>query len=527
MKKVISWIYDRRKLLTAYIVTGLLIYAEQIVLEIPNPDALMNSVIAKSSYKWELQLGRFMVPLYQMLLGYSISPALYTILAIIILSFSTLIITEILPFHSKWLRYFAGVFVIASPHVQSLLTYYYCSVEYSISMLLACLAVLLLCQEKFKVRDGIAAALLYALSLGGYQSYLFMAATLSVMVLIFSVINGETLKNLWKKTIRLLVGGAGGVILYLVLNRIALYQIHKSNVDDRGFSTMGQIDWAGLPWRIYLYVFHFNKEYFFGDGLINNSYGIVPRRYLNLIFLAFAAAAVLFYLIGGRGKLRRRIAAVLLMILIPFGTVSLYLCAPKLSIHETTGSLAASAFCLVYVFVLSFADATLQVDIATIWKKPFKWGALLVSFLVLIMNIHMAQDGQAYLRYDLNQTKAAAQSVSVDIIQAMKEYGTDKVFVVGDPDAGNYSDKYSNLRESVHWLVASYGATWPNLGGEQYSFQNLCQDYIGFYYECPDVQTCTAICETSTYASMPCYPENGSVQLIDGVIVVKFSDRSD
>lgn len=132
VRVILSWLRDRRKMLAAYIITGLLIYAEQIVLELPNADALLNSTIEKSSFKWELQLGRFMLPLYQMLFGYTISPALVTILSIFALSISSLVITEILPFQNNIVRYLAGVFMLASPHVQSLVTYYYCSLAYSI-----------------------------------------------------------------------------------------------------------------------------------------------------------------------------------------------------------------------------------------------------------------------------------------------------------------------------------------------------------------------------------------------------------
>jgi hypothetical protein len=286
-------------MLAAYIITGLLIYAEQIVLELPNADALLNSTIEKSSFKWELQLGRFMLPLYQMLFGYTISPALVTILSIFVLSISSLVITEILPFQDNIVRYLAGVFMLASPHVQSLVTYYYCSLAYSISMLYACLAVLLLVRKNFRLREGIVAAILYALSLGGYQSYLFTAATLSVMALILAVIQGETLRNLWKKFLRLLFSGGAGVILYLVLNKLALLRIHKSNVDDRGFSTMGQIDWKGLPWRIFLYVYHYNKEYFFGNELINNSYGIFA---INLDLINIILRTIYLYVREGTDK---------------------------------------------------------------------------------------------------------------------------------------------------------------------------------------------------------------------------------
>lgn len=104
VRVILSWLRDRRKMLAAYIITGLLIYAEQIVLELPNADALLNSTIEKSSFKWELQLGRFMLPLYQMLFGYTISPALVTILSIFALSISSLVITEILPFQPKSLK---------------------------------------------------------------------------------------------------------------------------------------------------------------------------------------------------------------------------------------------------------------------------------------------------------------------------------------------------------------------------------------------------------------------------------------
>lgn len=507
------------KMYLAYLISSLILYAEDIVQELPNPDAVWLGTIEKTSWDWEIQLGRFLLPLYQFVLGYSIAPAVSTILSLGLLCLTTLLITKLFFLRDDFLRYLAGMFIIASPHVQSLLSYYYCSIAYSFSFLLAVLALMIFYKAKDKIwRNILLGALLLCLSAGGYQSYLSVTVTLCLMLLIFEVVNGDSAKAAGRQLLHFLAGGTVGVAMYLLANKLVIYILRTQNAGNRGFSTMGKIDWAGLPSRIYLYG-HFYKEYFWGTELINNDYGIIPRRYLNLTFAIIAAIFVVRYLIVGKGKLRRRVIACFLTLFIPLATVSLFIFASQISILETTGSLMTPAFCLTYLFVLAFFEQTTGKPVKSVQKA-----VKVVSVLILLMLCHMALDGQSFVRYDMHQKVTIVRNLADELPEYMEECQTTKVIIVGYPEKGNYGDQYANLRDSVHWLAQSYGVIWPHLRGIQAGYERLCEDYAGFGYDWLEEAECKKTLANPIVENMPCYPEEGAIRKVGDIIVVKLSD---
>ncbi len=485
----------------------------------------MVGTLYKDSWLWEVQLGRFLIPVYQMVLGYSVAPAVSTILSLGILSLTVLVLTRLLDFQGRILRYLAGMLVLASPLVQSLLSYYYCSVAYSCSFLLAVLAAVLFTradktQGKAQWKDIALGALLLCLSAGGYQSYLAVVVTLCLIALIFRVIHGDSARALRKQFVRCLAGGAAGVACYLIVNKCVTHVVGTQNTSARGFSTMGKIDWAGLPSRLYLYG-HFYKEYFWGTELVNNDYGIVPRRYLNLIFILVAAAIVLHYLILGNGRFLRRLVAFLMMVLIPAATLSLFLFAPQISILETTGSLMTPAFSLSYLFVLALFEKTVNRP-----AVPVRWIVQVLAALILLMLCHMALDGQSFVRYDAHQKVTLVRNLASELPACMKDAHTDKVVLVGYPEKGYYDDRYAHLRDSVHWIVQSYGVIWPDFEGRQVSYERLCEDYAGFHYQVVGADKVKDLLSDPVIDRMPCYPEEGSIQQVGGVLVVKLSEEN-
>lgn len=519
--KTKTWLRGRWKLYLAYVISSVLLYAEDIIFELPNPDAVNESVFLKYGYTWELQLGRFMIAIWHKIFGLTISAPLSAVLTLLVLSMAVLLLTEILPFRHFGLRYLAGMLFLCSPHVQSLLSYYYCSVIYSLALLLVCLALWLLF-HRVSWFSVLSAIVLLCMSCGAYQAYMGIYLTAGLMMLIAELLRGEDRKAWLQRVLALILSTLGGVTLYLVANKLVLRLMHLQAATARGFSSMGSIDFSKMPSRILEYVGHYYIEYFFGDELINNSYGVVPRRTINLLFFGITVLVIMLYLIFLRISIRRKIFAVVLCCGIPFTTMALFLFAQEISITEATGTLMSPAYSLTYLFVLYLADGLPQLKSC----RPLRIlqaAEGLAAVLVALMLMQMALDGQTYMRTEKNRTLGALSLMESDIIDAERTYGAEDVYIAWGYNSVSL-DRYYNLRESVHWLVQSYGLVWSSYEAQQDGLSQLSKDYLGFSYSPASAEEAEEVLATPEYAAMPSYPAAGYVQEIGDVIVLKFAD---
>lgn len=152
--------------------------------------------------------------------------------------------------------------IILSPTVGSTLTYYYCSDMYFLSYLLAVGAVLLAIKCQSIVGYGIF-AIGICLSAAIYQAYLSVAITLCFLYLLYMVLDEKSsLRDVGIQTVRLLIGGCSGIILYLISNQVIQSYLGIHAVTDRGFASMGHISIVELPGLIQG-VYRSFYEYFF------------------------------------------------------------------------------------------------------------------------------------------------------------------------------------------------------------------------------------------------------------------------
>lgn len=516
-----NWLRDNWKIYLAFLISSILLYTEDIIFELPNPDSVLMSPFQKSDYIWEMKLGRFMIAVWHIIFGKAISTPLAAILTLAVLSIAVLLLTDILPFSHFGLRYLAGMLFLASPHVQSLISYNYCSVIYSLAMFFVCLALRLLWKQK-SIRSTLIAIVLLCFSCGGYQAYMGIFLTAGLMALIVSLLQGEDRKLWLNSVLRWILAAAGGVALYLVINKLVLWFSNLNAVDGRGFSHMGRIEISQMPSRIYEYVGHYYKEYFFGDELISNSYGVVPRRTINLLFFGIALLVMFSYLALSKISIRRKILAVTMCCGIPFTTMALFLFAQEISVLEPTGTLMTPAFSLTYMFVLCLADELPRLK--DLFPLQIVHAAEnIAAALVVLMLVQMALDGQSYMRSEKNRTLGALSLMESDILSAERTYGEKDIYIAWGYNSIS-NDSYANLRESVHWLVQSYGLIWPDYSAQQRCLSALCHDYLGFSYNPATAEEVEEVTESSEYAAMDPFPESGYIQKIGDVIVLKFSD---
>lgn len=95
---------------------------------------------------------------------------------------------------------------------------------------------------------------------------------------------------------------------------------------------------------------------------------------------------------------------------------------------------------------------------------------------------------------------------------------------MGRMENGNFPEKYQDLACSVKWTTASYKMVWNSFNGRQCCWINCIAHYLGKqYYACSQSEF-ESLIVTEEYQSMQNFLDEGSVQIIGDIIVIKLSD---
>jgi len=520
---------DLRLLIFTWI-SAFAIYAGYIIDYLPNPDATCYGMYYNASYSWEMQLGRWMLRYWQYIFGNNISITFTPIISIIVLGICVFLLIDILEVKGFVLRYIAAMLFIVSPHVQSLMSYYYCEAYYMFAFLFMCIALKLLVKEgEDYVKRTIISVVLICLSIGTYQAYMGIIVTAGLMHVIIKCFKADDKKKIFNKCVRLIMSFLLGVISYLICNKILLYLAGKSNTAARGFSEMGHVDIAALIERI-PYVIKNYVKYFISDDIMNLSYGIIPRRYINILFIVLGIIILILVIALSYNKDKFMCAlGTVFCAFIPFASMIIFIVAPKVYISESTGSLMIPAMNMNYMFIIALVSLLFEnVNDSKLLKKrlknTFMYGSFASAILVIIMFMGMAFDGQAYMKYCMSRFDKAATNISYEIV-SRRDGSTEYEFcVIGNMDDGYYWNVYDDLRSSVQWTVQSYGTFWNSYAIDQSIWAKYIRDNVGFGITPCEESEYKEIISTDEFKNMSSYPREGSIEMFDNVIVIKISD---
>ena len=117
---------------------GLIIHFQLYSQELTNPDGLWNSVYYKAGI-WEATLGRWGIRIIDSIRLGLVSPIISTIVSILIISFASIFLVKVLKIKSKLSIILTSISIVAMPALVDLLTYWYCSDSYALSILLSIL----------------------------------------------------------------------------------------------------------------------------------------------------------------------------------------------------------------------------------------------------------------------------------------------------------------------------------------------------------------------------------------------------
>lgn len=450
-----------------------------------------------------VESGRFGLGLLDLVFPNYSMPWIYGIVSVALLAVAAALLVNLFEVRSKLMQVlFAGV-LLSFPSLTGTFGYMFTSSSYALSFLLACGGVWLF-TSRSPWQRGLALCLMVA-SLSIYQSYISLAAGLFILYLFRQLLLGE-------KPGRILLQGVADVA-FLVLS-LGLYFLAAKLVLKITGGSFGQyaessivLRLSDLPGKAMLAYATFGR--FFTESL----HGLIPTylsRLLHGLLGVFCLGLFLpWALCRKKEALGSLLLAVLLLLLLPLAVNCMYLITSESSIH----TLVLYGFVSLYLLPLILAD-TLPIQFRVLRFAAENALPLILAGIITV-NVYIAN--QAYLNLHLRYENAHAfYSALIADLNSNPDFqeGTKLALVGTYVSPEFYEEQFADTDRitGVHGFLP-----------DGYARAQFMSYYIGLDVPFASDGEVAALQELAQVQAMPRYPYYGSIQTIDGMLVVKLS----
>lgn len=398
-----------------------------------------------------------------------------------------------------------GGITIVFPSITSLMFFMFTAPYYAFAIFLSVLAVYLCYRYNY---GWIMSILCIACSIGIYQAYLPITAGLYVLLLIYQCICKEWgIKETFFKGIQYLMILIVGLVVYYGFLKFFLNYYKMDLASYQGIDSMGQLDIMHMPQLVL--------------NTLKNCIGLSVANYcsinqswpVRIFILGLMISVMLFFvtIVCDRTyKIQNIFCIICLSIILLIASDSIEIMCPDGLIYTL----------MVYGMVLLFIAPVVYME--SIEKRSNnrntrllhlgEWIAT-ISLIIIISNYIWQSNGNYMSSYYTQEQTISYFQTLVTKIKSIKGY-SDKLPVVFIGDCYEDESFKNSWSETPFW----YGGISDGLIN-RYSADYFMRNYLGYNYKTVSEENKKKIEEKTK--NMPEYPKDGSIQIINNVIVVK------
>lgn len=440
-------------------------------------------------------------------------PFLNVAISIFYIAIASMFTVKILKVKKGFTAAFIGTIMVVHPTVQSSFAYNFTASYYAFALMLSVIVADMIidgvCIEdgalKIDIRKCVVAVILLAISAGTYQTYLSVTACLFISSMIINLLNeDEKASFVLKKGLMYLAGLASGLLLYLVINKITNAIVKPYIVSYQGGDDLGKLSLFAIPKAIANAYIHFFYIKWNGINVSKPMWGFV------ILFVVLVALVIVKKLITKKTETINKLFVIGLFFIFPLAVNLVYLMSTSEYYSVHTLMRYATAFVFILPLVLIEDDRNVLTNIAEI----------LVAALAVC---YIFADNAAYTKMDLVQEEMNAYFAVLESRITGTEGFNDEfpiVFVGEGKIEDNNLTRLSETYDKTQILGYEYNA--GDLINKE-SWLRYMRIHAGFE---PEVAEMTEdILESGDYWMMGTYPNDNSIKVINGRIVVKFSEE--
>jgi hypothetical protein len=502
------------------ILSGIMIHFQLLATQVTNPDVVWTAPII-NGHAWEIALGRWGIPIIDKWRQNMVLPLLTSVVVIIILSIITLLFLRLFRIKGIFTGSLIAILIMAFPTFGETLTYFYCADSYLFSMLLSVIGVIIVYHHKKDrgIKSFLFATALFTISLGIYQSFIGISiAIVYLMILSDILFDRKTIKECFQLLVRFSISLLVSLGLYFIIANIVRNITH---IDTASYRGMNEIGIKSLKELFYILGRTFKEffSFFFGQNIFNNNFWYL--KWLNIgVFIIITI--IITNNIFGKIKKKRLLEGIILgvgYILIPVVFEAIIFIASDTSISY----LMVPQMIFIYIWGISIFEENIVMKV----ENALNW--LMIILLVLIGTKYIQIDNAMY--YSLQISYDKTYSVANDICNKLQsypdfKYSEQQIAILGNFYYGNYAERNYKLLEAVNNTVGSTGWLWLNdpLVSQQ-SWYYFIGRYKGITINyCNDLELLYNIMNSDEYKEMNNFPDDNSIKMVKGVLVVKLSN---
>ena len=461
--------------------------------------------VSYTSGRWALG---FMEELAERFVGVYQLPFINGFISIFFIALAAMMVVNALKVKNALSSAYIAMVMVALPVVAAHFAFMFTATAYFFSMLLCMFAVFIF-DRKPSFITFILSCTLICFALGIYQAYFSLAVSFALVILLVRGIKteAETLE-LIKKGVALLAMLVVSLVMYLAVNKFVLSVKGLELSLYQGLNNMGRVDMNLLPKAIReAYHQQFDCTWI---GVITSEFERSLARGANLL----CVVSFVIVLCKIKASFLKKIMLIILFCLLPLAFNLVYPMAPG----SMNGVHALMRFSLVFTFVLPvvFLELIPQPASPKAWKRAVS--LVVAAALWLIPVVFCYRNNTAYLNAELAEEEAEAYYASL---------------VTRIRSTEGYRDELPVAY--VGFIISDQTFTVPPMYGSIYTYilgfpmevlinADRWEDFCALHLGWPPtvVEDVSEFAQMEEVMEMPCYPDDGSIRVINDAVVVKF-----
>ncbi len=511
--------------LSAFI-CGLLVHMPMLLSDIPNHDGLDSMHFNQNM----ITSGRWFLMVACGFSSYYTLPWLIGLLSILWLAVAATLLIEFLEVKDSCCIVLISCLLVTFPSIASTFTYAFTMDGYMLSLLLAVASVL--CVKKYRNGFWLGAVCL-AFSLGIYQSYLPVAAILSIYGILMLAMDRSAggIRQKWTRALRYVYMGVLGLVLYYGILQVLLKVQGKELNTYQGINSLDGLFAEGLQSGIQMVGSMYRDFFAFslkGNVIINNGLSLTA-----VLILLLSALVVLCRLAvkGGWWKSAWFYGlSVLLAVGIPISANLILVISSDVTYHLLMRYQWVLFLILPLAFVSRYttgkdpdvteteavSEPLLKRDVSR-WNVWATWGVVIAGAL-LVWNFAVTDHiGYSNLQKKYEKTYAYCVRLLDRIEQTEGYYQGIPVAMIGV--VGDESYPTTDITQNVTSnLIGMNGDVLLYTGN---NYELFIKHYLGATLNILPAEAMGEIYYSQEYREMESFPGESSVKLVDGIIYVK------
>lgn len=301
-------------------------------------------------------------------------------------------------------------------------------------------------------------------------------------------------------------GAVLSLIFYLIINKIFLKLINAQMLSYKGVNTMGMTSISGYISRAAIAY----KHALLPSNTVNFDiyYGAVRYVYISMIVFSLILDIILCMRLRKENVLKMAFY-MLFVALLPLCYNFIYVMTGVDEVHSL----------MVYAQVLPFVRFAWLAEKVSLPQKKLQECKLALSQLMLVFLIvaYARYDNKCHLKAAFVQQEAISYfTTMVTQIKSIPGYDDEyEVVYINEGEITDqtlyYMEQLSDIKTAFYYDIDSYL--------NSYAWRKFVQKWCGFDPTVGDASYFQSLPEVE---AMPSYPDDGSIQIIDSTVVVKF-----